>query len=171
MRISFFKNRIGSDSRKHYPIITDIELGLSIRWFEILQKLLWSSLESLIVTWVESFSERRDQGCQVGIFKAKIQTFGLFESVFWHVRHSFAFFGLFVWCWHKKTLIGIFWNLWLSCCCRLGIENFSQDIGPLFSTTAPFSKIQAVLPSKWRHRAKNMIAYLFWARLRKLWHI
>jgi len=31
MRISVFKNRIGSDSKKHYPIITDIELGLSIR--------------------------------------------------------------------------------------------------------------------------------------------
>jgi len=89
-----------------------------------------------------------------------------FLKVFWHDKVLFGmyvivlhFFGLFWWCWHEKTLFGIFWNLWLSCCCRLGIENFSQDKGPLFSTTARFSKILVVLPSKWRHGAKNMIAY------------
>ena len=44
-----------------------------------------------------------DQDCQVGIFTAKFQKFGLFKSCLawkngvWHVRHSLAFFGLF-WC-------------------------------------------------------------------------
>jgi len=41
---------------------------------------------------------------------------------------------------------------------------FSQDKGPPFFTTVPFSKMQAALPSKWRHSAKDAI--LFGARLR-----
>jgi len=42
-----------------------------------------------------------EQGCQVGIFKAKFQKFGVFESCLacqngvWHVGHSLAFFSLF----------------------------------------------------------------------------
>ena len=48
-------------------------------------------------------------------------------------------------------------------------RTFSQDKGPLFSATIPFSKIQAALPSKWRHRGKDVI--LFWTRLRTLRHI
>ena len=85
-----------------------------------------------------------------------------FLKVVWHEKMVFGmhvivwhFFGLFWWCWHEKTMFGVVWNLWLSCCCRLGIKNFSQDRGPLFSTTVPFSKIQAALPSKWRHRQKT----------------
>jgi len=48
----------------------------------------------------------------------------------------------------KKHCLVFFSNPWLSCCCRRGIENFAQDKGPLFSTTVPFAKIQAALPSK-----------------------
>ena len=44
-------------------------------------------------------------------------------------------------------------------------RTFSQDKGPFFSTTVPFSKMQTVLPSKWRHRAKDTV--LLGARLQK----
>ena len=104
----------------------------------------------------------RPQGCQFDIFKAKFQKFGLFKSGLawkngvWHVRHSLAFFGLFWWCWHEKTCLAFYWNLSLSCCCRLlELRAFSEDKGPLFSATVPFSKIQAALPCKWRHRATD----------------
>jgi len=47
-------------------------------------------------------------------FKVKFQNFGFFKSGLawkngvWHVRHSLAFFGLFWWCLHEKTLFGTF---------------------------------------------------------------
>ena len=106
-----------------------------------------------------------DQGCQVGIFKAKFKKFGLFcsglawKNGVWHVRPSLAFFGLFWWCWHESTLFSIFQNLWFNYCCRHGIIELFLRTKVLFSATVLFSKIQAALHSKWRHRAKDIILF------------
>jgi len=41
----------------------------------------------------------------------------------------------------------------------LKLKAFSGDKGPLFSATVPFSKIQAILPSKRRHRARDIMRF------------
>jgi len=51
----------------------------------------------------------------------------------------------------------------------LELRAFSEDKGPLFSATVPFSKIQAALPCKWRHRARDIMR--FWEIPRKLLHM
>ena len=116
------------------------------------------------------------QGCRVGIFKVKFQKFGLFKSSLawkngvWHVRHSLAFFWPFLWCWNEKTLFGLFWNLWLSYCCRLAITE-------LFLRTKVFSFLRRSHSRRCKRLCRlsdvtgqrDILPCL--ARLRKLRHI
>ena len=95
-----------------------------------------------------------------------------FFSVVWHEK---MLFGMYVIVWHFLAFLmvlawkNINWPFLkllaqltvgpLSYCCRLRIIKLCQDKGPLFSTTVPFSKMQAALSSKWRHRAKDVIFF------------
>jgi len=115
---------------------------------------------------ISSSESSSSQGCQVGTFKAKFQKFGLFWSCFawkngvWHVRQSLAFFWPFLMVLAWKNIV---WHFLKPLGQRLlsawNHRTFSQDKGTLFSATIPFSKIQATLPSKWRHRAKDTIFF------------
>jgi len=74
----------------------------------------WRQPSPHLATQLAIFS---DQGCQVGIDNATFQICGLFQSglawemvfgvcaVVWHV------FGLFKWCWQKKSFLTIFESL------------------------------------------------------------
>ena len=83
--------------------------------------------------WSQQF---QGQGYQVGIFfKVKFQKFGLFKSGLawkngvWHVRHSLAFFGLFWWCWHEKTLFGL---VFLKPLAKLLLPAWFSEVSSLF---------------------------------------
>ena len=104
-------------------------------------------------------------GCWTGLpgwhFKTKFQKFGLLWSGWkndvWHVRNSLAFFGYFWWCWHEKTFLVFFETSSSGTAVGLELKNFFLGQRSPFFATVPFSKTQAALPSKWCHRAIDVM--------------
>jgi len=77
----------------------------------------------------------------------------------WHVRHGLAFFWPF--CTDGVGIKNVVWHFFETsgsvAAVDLELYNFFSGQWSSFSTTVAFSKIQAALPSKWRHRAKDMM--------------
>ena len=86
---------------------------------------------------------------RLAFFKSKFQKFGLFHSsLAWkngvcHVRHKLAFFGLFYGVGMKTHCLAFLKPLTQLLLSAWNYINFSQDKGPLFSATFPFSKIKS----------------------------
>ena len=89
------------------------------------------------------------QGCQVGILRPNSRNLA-FLKVVWHEK---MVFGMYVIVWHFWPLLMVLalknmvWHFLKPLAQLLlsawNYSTFSQDWGPLFSTTVPFSKIQA----------------------------
>jgi len=68
----------------------------------------------LMLSWGHCY----DQDCQIGIFNAKFQKFGLFESglawenAVWHVRHTLACLWTFLVVLAEKNVV---WHFWKTC--------------------------------------------------------
>jgi len=102
-----------------------------------------------------------EQGCQVGILRPNSRNLAFFEVV------ERMMFGMCVIVWHflaifdgvgmEKTFLVFFETSSSGTAVGLELKNFFLGQRSPFFATVPFSKTQAALPSKWCHRAIDVM--------------